>query len=159
MLRQRLLHGGTAQDPARVLLEARRQLTGPAHEYSASPSGAGPVMRTITVTRNDPGSGARRACIARFANWISALTPGNAASRADLRRLAARWAPGAPPSAAEAAAAVEQEVQALERIIARQARAAGWHLGEAGRLRTWPDGQKGAGRPCRRAGTGPDNQR
>jgi hypothetical protein len=66
--------------------------------------------------------------------------------------------PGGPLSAAGAAAVVEQEIQALERIIARQARTAGWHLGEARRLRDLAGRSKGAGRPCRRAGTGPDNQ-
>jgi hypothetical protein len=68
MFRHRLLHGGTAQDPARELPEARPRLTGPTHEYSAWPGGARPVTRTIPVTRNDPGSGARRACMARFAD-------------------------------------------------------------------------------------------
>jgi hypothetical protein len=61
---------------------------------------------------------------------------GNIASRGDLRRrLAALRFPGAPTSAARAAAVIEPEVQTLERIIAWQARTVASHLGEARRLR------------------------
>ena len=96
----------------------------------------------------------------QVASWISGLMQGNTAS---CVISGGGWQscgfPARPPSAAGAAAAVEQEVRALERIIAWQARAAGWHLGEARRLRDLAGRAKGAERPCRRAGTGPDNQR
>jgi hypothetical protein len=96
----------------------------------------------------------------QVAHWISGLMQGNAASCDDLRRrLAVLRVPGGPLSAAGTAAMVEQEIRALERIIAWQAMTAGWHLGEARRLRDLAGRAKGAGRPCRRGGTGPDNQR
>ena len=63
------------------------------------------------------------------ADRISKFMQGNAASCGDLRRrLAVLRFPGGPPSAAGAAAAGEQEIQALERITALQAGTAGWHL-------------------------------
>ena len=155
MTRLGLLLPGAAQEPQ----DARQWRAGPAYSDSAAAGGA------AAFDPDDP-SGAERARLRRKAgahshagSWISGLMQGKVASRDDLRRLAALRVPCAPPSAAEAAVGVEQEVQVLERIIARQARTAGWHLGEGRRPRDLAGRAKGAGRPCRRVGTGPDNQR
>jgi len=109
---------------------------GPTDEDFTDADG-GPVLDA-----DDPGDAEqarlrrRAAAHGQFASCISGLIQGNTARRDDLRRrLAVLRVPGGPPSAAGAAAAVEQEIQVLERIIAWQAGTAGWHLGEARRLR------------------------
>jgi hypothetical protein len=154
MTRLGLLLPGAAQE----LQDARHRRAAPAYEDSAAAGGA------AAFDAGDPG-GAERARLRRkagvhghVASWICGLMQ----ATPPAAMICGSWQPcgfPAPPSAAGAAVAVEREVQALERIIAWQARTAGWHLGEARRLRDLAGWAKGAGRPCRRAGTGPDNQR
>jgi hypothetical protein len=136
MTRRGLLYPGAAQSPPASAGRPALLEQGPAHEDYATADG-------VTVLDADDPGDAERARLRRkagvhtqVAGWISGLIEGNTASCGDLRRrLAVLRVPGAPPSAARAAAAVEQEIQMLDRIIAHQARTAGWHLGEARRLR------------------------
>jgi hypothetical protein len=156
MTRHSLLSPGAAQGHAREPRDTRRRRTGPAYEDPVAADGA------AAPGPGDPG-GAEQARLRRKAgvhgqvpHWISGLMQGNVASCDDLRRrLAVLRVPGGPLSAAGAAAMVKQEIQALERIIAWQAGTAGWHLGEARRLRDLagranrPEGPAAAAAPGR----------
>jgi hypothetical protein len=149
MTRHGLLSPGAAQGHAWDPQDTRRRRTGPAHKDPVAAGGA------AAPGPGDPG-GAEQARLRRkagvhgqIAHRISGLMQGNAARCDDLRRrLAVLRVPGGPPSAARAAAVVEQEIQALERIIAWQAGTAGWHLGEARRLRDLAGGQRGPEGPA-----------
>ena len=136
MTRRSLLYPSAAQGPPAGTGRPALLEQGPAYEDSATADGV------MVLDADDPGDAERvrlrrKASVhTRVASWISGLIEGNTASCGDLRRrLAVLRFPGAPPSAARAAAAVEQEIQILERIIAWQAGTAGWHLSEARRLR------------------------
>ncbi len=128
MTRHSLLSPGAAQE----LRDTRPRRAGPVYEDpAAADSAAAPGA-------DDPGDAEqtrlrRRAGVhSQVASWISGLMQGNTASCDDLRRRrAALRVPGGPPSAA----AVEQEIQALERITAWQDRTVTWHPGETRRLR------------------------
>lgn len=106
---------------------------------------------------DDPGGAEqarlwRKACVhSQVARWIFGLMQGNTASCDDLQwRLAVLRVSGGPPSAAGGTS------RALERIITWQAGTAGWHLGEARRLRDpagrviRPEGPAAAAAPGRK---------
>lgn len=152
MTRHGLLSPGAAQGRARETQDTRRRRAGPVYEDPAAADSAAALDADDLGDAEQARLRRRAGVHSQVASWISGLMQGNTASCDDLRRrLAALRVPGGPPSAA----AVEQEIQALERIIAWQAGTAGWHLGEARRLRDLagranrPEGPAAAAAPGR----------